>query len=90
MGEYIDGLVGFLEKDNIHVSDEHNNNILTTVGSQQALDFIARLLINNGDAVGVGSPTYLGALSAFNLKAPNFLSFPVDKDELNVDNLEES
>ncbi len=85
---YVEELKRFLEKDNIFVGDNYNNSIITTVGSQQALDFVARLLINEGDAVGVGSPTYLGALSAFNLKAPNFLSFPVDKDGLDVESLE--
>ncbi len=89
VGKYIDGLVGFLEKDNILVGKEYNNSILPTVGSQQALDFIARLLINEDDNVAVGSPTYLGALSAFNLKNPHFVIVPIDKDGLNVDNLEE-
>jgi 2-aminoadipate transaminase len=42
------------------------DNILITSGSQQALDFIGRLFINRGDYIVVESPTYLGALHAWN------------------------
>ena len=42
-------------------------NVLITSGSQQALDFIGRLFINQGDYVVVEAPTYLGALQAWNM-----------------------
>jgi DNA-binding transcriptional MocR family regulator len=37
-------------------------NILITNGSQQGLDFVARLLLRRGDTVVVARPSYLGAL----------------------------
>ena len=43
-------------------------NILITSGSQQALQFIGKMLISPADRVLVTAPTYLGALQAF---APN-------------------
>src|SRR5690349_16787260 len=43
------------------------DNVLITSGSQQALDLVAKLLINEGDCVLVEAPTYLGALQAFNV-----------------------
>ena len=48
------------------------DNILITSGSQQALDYLGKLMITAGDTVLCGWPTYLGALSAFNAYEPNF------------------
>lgn len=45
-------------------------NILITSGSQQALDYLAKLMISPNDTVLVGWPTYLGALGAFNAYEP--------------------
>lgn len=41
-------------------------NILITSGSQQALDYLGKLMIGTGDTVLVNWPTYMGALGAFN------------------------
>lgn len=48
------------------------DNILITNGSQQALDFIGKMLIDPGDTVLVESPTYLGAMQAFNAYQPAY------------------
>lgn len=48
------------------------DNILITSGSQQALDYLGKLMITPGDTVLCGWPTYLGALSAFNAYEPVF------------------
>jgi 2-aminoadipate transaminase len=42
------------------------DNVLITSGSQQALDFIGRVLLDEGDRILIESPTYLGALQAWN------------------------
>jgi DNA-binding transcriptional MocR family regulator len=47
-------------------------NILITSGSQQALDYLGKLMITPGDTVLVGWPTYLGALGAFNAYEPTY------------------
>jgi DNA-binding transcriptional MocR family regulator len=49
-----------------------SDNILITSGSQQALDFLGKLLITPGDSVLVTSPTYLGALQAFSAYEPRY------------------
>ena len=49
-----------------------SDNILITSGSQQALDFLGRLLLTPGDTALVGWPTYLGALQAFNAYEPRY------------------
>lgn len=65
-------------------------NVLITSGSQQALDLIAKLLINPGDRVLVESPTYLGALQAFQTFDAVYTSVPVDDDGLQTEHLEEA
>lgn len=47
-------------------------NILVTNGSQQALEFLGRLLLSPGDGALVAWPTYLGALQAFNAYEPDY------------------
>jgi 2-aminoadipate transaminase len=66
------------------------DNILITSGSQQALDFIGRLFINNGDHIVVESPTYLGALQAWNAYGANYVSVPADENGMIVDELEKA
>ena len=65
-------------------------NVLITSGSQQALDLIAKLLINRGDKLLVEAPTYLGAMQAFNMYGAEYVSVPVDDDGLRTDELEEA
>ncbi len=68
----------------------HVENVLITSGSQQALDLIAKLLINRGDRVLVEAPTYLGALQAFNVFGAEYVSVPCDLDGMRTDLLEEA
>ncbi|HTP02426.1 MAG TPA: PLP-dependent aminotransferase family protein [Anaerolineales bacterium] len=63
-------------------------NILITSGSQQALDFIGRLFINRGDYIVVESPTYLGALQAWNAYGAQYITVRMDQDGMVVDELE--
>ncbi|MGJ8626234.1 MAG: PLP-dependent aminotransferase family protein [Sulfitobacter sp.] len=48
------------------------DNVLITAGSQQALDYLGKLMLTPGDTALLGWPTYLGALGAFNAYEPNF------------------
>ncbi|WP_158813140.1 PLP-dependent aminotransferase family protein [Methylocapsa sp. S129] len=47
-------------------------NIVMTAGSQQALDFLGKLLISPGDTALVTAPAYLGALQAFSAYEPRY------------------
>ncbi len=51
-------------------------------GSQQGLDLIAKLMLNEGDKVVVSSPTYMGALRAFDVYGVEYVS--VETDELGM------
>jgi DNA-binding transcriptional MocR family regulator len=48
------------------------DNVVITSGSQQALDFLGRLLLSPGDTALVTTPTYLGALQAFSAYEPRY------------------
>ncbi|WP_373898426.1 PLP-dependent aminotransferase family protein [Haloimpatiens sp. FM7315] len=65
-------------------------NILIVNGSQQALDFSAKLFVNKGDIIICESPSYLGALNAFKAYEPTFLEISMDDDGMNMDELEEA
>lgn len=62
-------------------------NIVITSGSQQAIDFIGRLLLNPGDCIAVESPAYLAALQPFRSYQASFLPVPMDDDGMDVDAL---
>ncbi len=53
-----------------------------TSGSQGVLDATAKLLISKGDRIAVESPTYLGALSAFNPYEPAYVCLETDDQGL--------
>ncbi|MEA4959424.1 MAG: PLP-dependent aminotransferase family protein [Anaerolineaceae bacterium] len=65
------------------------DNILITTGSQQALDFVGRIFINRGDRVLTESPTYLGAIQAWNAYGPHYVTIDTDEDGMLTDQLEQ-
>jgi 2-aminoadipate transaminase len=66
------------------------DNILITSGSQQALDLIGRVFINQGDHIVCESPTYLGALQAWNAYGAQYISVPSDENGMITDELEKA
>jgi 2-aminoadipate transaminase len=64
-------------------------NILVTNGSQQALDLIGRVFIDPGDVIVMEAPTYLGAIQAFRLYGPQFITIPLDDEGMQVELLED-
>lgn len=56
--------------------------ILMTSGSQQALDLLGKVLIDEGSRVLVETPSYLGALQAFSVYRPQFASVDTDDQGL--------
>ncbi|MDD1716267.1 MAG: PLP-dependent aminotransferase family protein [Methanolinea sp.] len=46
--------------------------ILITHGSQQTLDLLGRIFLNEGDPVAIEAPGYLGAIQAFSQYMPRF------------------
>jgi 2-aminoadipate transaminase len=64
------------------------DNVMITTGSQQALDLLGRIFINRGDRILVESPTYLGALQAWNAYGVKYVTIPYDEDGMQTDLLE--
>ena len=64
------------------------SRVLITTGSQQALDLIAKVLVEKDRSLLVETPTYLGALQAFSLFEPDFVSVPCDEQGPMPDELE--
>jgi 2-aminoadipate transaminase len=63
-------------------------NILITSGSQQGLDILGKILLNEGDGLIIEEPGYLGAIQAFSLYRPKFLPVPVSAEGMNLEKLE--
>ena len=62
--------------------------VLITTGSQQALDLIAKVLIDKDSKVLVETPTYLGALQAFTPMEPQFVSVASDAEGIDMSDLQ--
>lgn len=62
--------------------------VLILSGSTQGLYLLARNLVEPGDSVVVESPTYLGALQAFEAAGARFIGVPIDRDGMNMGMLE--
>ncbi|HTD03836.1 PLP-dependent aminotransferase family protein [Undibacterium sp.] len=58
------------------------DQVMMVSGSQQGLDLLGKVLIDEGSKVLVETPSYLGALQAFSVYQPKFVS--VDMDEHGV------
>lgn len=63
--------------------------IIVTHGSQQALDLLAKVLVDPGDVVVSESPAYLGAVQALELFEPRFEVIPGDEHGMCVELLAE-
>jgi 2-aminoadipate transaminase len=61
--------------------------VLITTGSQQALDLIAKILIDKDSPVLVETPAYLGALQAFTPMEPRYVSIASDDEGVLMDDV---
>ncbi len=77
-----------VERHNRQGLDINMDNLIITTGSQQALDLIARILIDPGDYVLCGLPSYLGGLNAFNTYGVRLRGISLDENGMRTDELE--
>ena len=66
------------------------DNIIITTGSQQALDLIGKVFINEGDNVMVEKPSYLGLLQSFCMYRANFIQTQLNEDGLDIEDLKKT
>ncbi len=63
-------------------------NVLITVGSQQALELLGKIFLDPGDYLIVGDPEYLGAIGAFRMRDPRFLVVRFEEDGPDMNQME--
>jgi GntR family transcriptional regulator / MocR family aminotransferase len=61
------------------------DDIVIVSGSQQAIDIVARVLIEPGDVVALEEPGYLGAQRTFAANGADLRAIPVDRDGMRVE-----
>jgi DNA-binding transcriptional MocR family regulator len=64
------------------------DDVVVTVGGQQAIDLVARLFLDPGDVVLAEGPTYVGALGVFQAAQAQVVHVPMDDDGLVPEALE--
>lgn len=71
------------------ICGEQDNTIVIS-GGQQALDFTAKCLIDDGDTILVEGPTFLNALNTFRTYGARLVAVPMDAQGMDTDALEEA
>jgi 2-aminoadipate transaminase len=66
------------------------NKILITNGSQQGLDLIGKVFLDQGDGIIIERPGYLGAIQAFSMFQPQFHPIPLCDDGVDTAALADS
>tara|TARA_B100000745_G_scaffold295980_1_gene240763 strand:- start:4 stop:1185 length:1182 start_codon:yes stop_codon:yes gene_type:complete len=71
----------YKDKDGIEVRPDQ---IIITNGSQQGLDLLGKVLVDEGDSVAVENPTYIAAIQALSLYQPRFVGIPLLENGIDV------
>lgn len=79
LDELKEGLAAIMGAEGIRANPEH---VLVTTGSQQALDLLARILLDPADRIILEGPTYLGALASFRPAGASATTIELDEDGL--------
>lgn len=72
---------------NEEIKREFDHHMLIS-GSQQGMDFLAKVLCNEGDVVICEDPTFLGGMQSFKSNGANLVGCPVQEDGIDVEVLE--
>src|SRR6201990_3200547 len=68
----------------------HPDDVVVTVGSQQALDLITRIFIDPGDVILAEAPSYVGALGSFAASQADVVHVPMDEHGVSPEALEQA
>jgi DNA-binding transcriptional MocR family regulator len=63
----------------------HADELLVTVGGQQALELVAKCFVDPGDVVVAEGPTYVGGIGAMTSHQADVRHVPMDADGMRVD-----
>ena len=81
-------------KEFIHSRNTENikdyDRILVTAGGNQALDYVAKVMINEGDVVICEDPSFVGALNAFRTYGARLCPVKCEDDGMDMNSLEDA
>ncbi len=66
------------------------DNIAVTNGSQQGIEFTAKMFIDEGDVIICEGPTYLASINAFNSYMGKTVQVPIDENGMIMEELEKA
>ncbi len=66
-----------------------SDDVLIVSGSQQVIDLVGKVFLDEGDTMIISAPTYLTALTGFRMYGAAFDAVPIDDDNMRMDLLEE-
>lgn len=81
-------LKSFVKRKESIVTDEQN--MIVTAGSQQGLYALGRIFIDPGETIITESPTYVGAVSAFNANLAKLVQIGMDSNGIIADDVDKS
>lgn len=86
-----DKLLAFLRErlNDVYGMDVNGDQMIVTSGSQQGIFLTCSLLVNEGDAVVVEAPTFVGAFGAMQTFGAEIVGVPMDDDGLDTEALEQ-
>ena len=70
-------------KERQHVTCDETE-LLVTTGSQQGLEMLAKILVNEGDTVLVEEPAFIGSLNAFRSAGAKLIGVPLAPDGMDL------
>jgi 2-aminoadipate transaminase len=76
-----------MKKRGVETSPE---NIVLTVGSQNACDMVLRMIVDTGDTLIIEAPTFLGVLDSIKSWGLNLVEVPIDDNGIRTDLLRDT
>lgn len=65
------------------------DNVCITTASQQGIELVGKIMVDEGDVVIVEGPTYLATLQAWSVYGAKYVTVDLDDEGMKVDELEE-
>ncbi len=85
----VEELGKLMQEDGVQPEKTKKENILVTTASQQGLDLVGKVFIDEGDTIIIEDPSYVGALGAFRNYNAKMEMVTLDENGIRTDELEE-
>jgi 2-aminoadipate transaminase len=84
--EMVDCILQVMGAEGMHPDPQ---DVIVTTGGQQAIDLVAKTLVDPGDVIVCEAPTYPGAVPVFCSYQADVVQIDCDEDGMRIDDLEE-